>query len=206
MTDSKRAELEALRAETETALEPTLTEAQTQVVFGTGNPQAAMMIVGEAPGPQEDRIGEPFVGPSGEVMNDVLAELGIRRESLWISNVVKIWPTRRDGDSLRTRPPYAAERRASRPFFEREVALISPDVMVLVGGTAAKEILGTSFKITEQRGEWFSGLYDIPTIATYHPSYILRMGGPTSKRGAQILRDFKADLKRAAARAGTRDA
>lgn len=194
--------LEALREETIRELEPTLSDDQTKVVFGAGNPDARMMLVGEAPGPQEDKEGIPFVGTSGEALTDVLAGLGLDREDLWISNVVKVWPNRRNGNSVRTRPPYAAERRASWPFFEREVELVAPDVMVLLGGTAAKQILDRDFKVTQQRGEWYEGLHGIPTIATYHPAYILRMGGFNSSRGAELAEEFTSDLKKAATRAG----
>lgn len=202
MSTDTAEQIEALRQETERELEPTLNEDQKQVVFGAGNPNARMMLVGEAPGPQEDKEGTPFVGTSGQALNDILAEIGLDREELWISNVVKIWPNKRDGNTLRTRSPYADERRASWPFFEREVEIISPEVMVLLGGTAAKQILDSDFKVTKQRGEWYDGLNGIPTLATYHPSYILRMGGFDSTRGAELTEEFKSDLKKAAIRAG----
>lgn len=194
--------LEALRQETKQQLEPTLGDDQNNVVFGAGNPCARMILVGEAPGPQENKEGKPFVGTSGQALDDMLEEVGLDREELWISNVVKVWPNTRNGDSLRTRPPYAAERRASWPFFEREVEIISPEVMVLLGGTAAKQILDSNFKVTRQRGEWYDGLNGIPTLATYHPSYILRMGGFDSSRGARLAEELKSDLKKAALRAG----
>lgn len=202
MSTDTAEQIEALRQETKRELEPTLNEDQTQVVFGAGNPNARMMLVGEAPGPQEDKQGIPFVGTSGQTLNDVLAELGIDRDDLWISNVVKIWPNKRDGNRVRTRSPYADERRTSWPFFEREVEIISPAVMVLLGGTAAKQILDSDFKVTKRRGEWYDGLDGIPTLATYHPSYILRMGGFDSTRGAELTEEFKSDLKKAAIRAG----
>ncbi len=194
--------IEVLRAETIATLTPLLTEDQTQVVFGVGDPASPLMLVGEAPGPQEDREGEPFVGRSGQFLNEALREIGLERERIWISNTVKVWPTTRTGRSLKTRPPNAAEKKASHPFFEREVALIGPKVILCLGGTAAKALIGKAFKITQERGEWREGPQGIPTLATYHPSYILRVQGMSPDSGAQLKQDFVADLSRAARRAG----
>lgn len=200
--EEKRAAIEALRQEAIQALSPLLTEDQTQVVFGAGDPTSPMVLVGEAPGPQEDKQGVPFVGPSGELLTRVLKELGLNREQLWITNVVKVWPTRRNGRSLRTRPPNVAERRASRPFFEREIAIIQPRVLVLLGGTAAQEVLGRRVKLTEERGQWFDTPFGVPAIVTFHPSYILRLQGMAPEEGQAALEAFRSDLRQAALRAG----
>lgn len=198
----KHEAMEQLRAETIAALTPLLTEDQTQVVFGDGDPHSPLMLVGEAPGPQEDQQGTPFVGKSGQLLEKTLAQLGLQREQLWISNTVKVWPTTRQGRSLKTRPPQAAEKKASRPFFDREVALLQPQVILCVGGTAAQALIGKDFKITQERGEWREGPHAIPTIATLHPSYILRLQGIAPDQAAQALEDFTTDLRRAALRAG----
>lgn len=199
---SRQEAIERLRQETIEALSPELTEDQTQVVFGTGDPASPLMLVGEAPGPQEDAAGIPFVGPSGKLLGEALDELGLDREQLWISNTVKVWPNRRNGRSLRTRPPYAAEKRASRPFFDREIELIQPEVILCLGGTAAQALLGKDFRITKERGEWREGPHGIPTIATLHPSYILRLQGMAPQEGVEALQHFTDDLRRAASRAG----
>ncbi len=198
----KRAALEALRAEAVRALSPLLTADQTQVVFGAGDPASPLALVGEAPGPQEDRAGVPFVGPSGELLERVLRELGIARDQVWITNVVKVWPTRRQGRSRRTRPPNAAERRASRPFFEREMAIVRPRVLVLLGGTAAQEVLGRRLKVNEARGRWFETHLGAPALVTFHPSYIRRLQGMDPARGDRALAAFRDDLREAARRAG----
>lgn len=192
----------ALREQAIATLASTLDEDQIQVVFGAGDPTSPLMIVGEAPRPQEARQGVPFVGPSGELLNETLRELGIDRDRVWISNVVKVWPLTRSGRSVRTRPPTAAEQRASWPFFERELEIIRPKVLVLLGGTAAKAVLGKNFKITAERGEWREGPLGIPALATYHPSYVLRLQGMDPARGAEVLAQFKRDLQRAVERAG----
>lgn len=200
----KQAALEALRRETEAALSTLLTPDQTQVVFGEGNPDAPLMLVGEAPGPQEDREGRPFVGKSGQLLERVLTELGLdRSRDVWISNVVKVWPTRRQGRSLRTRPPNAAERQASWPFFEREVRLIRPKALLLLGGTAAKAVLGRSaVRMRDIRGKWLETPFGIPALVTYHPSYILRMQGMRPDEAERLLAEFRADVRAAAERAG----
>jgi DNA polymerase len=201
MVDTEQA-IEQLRAETIEALTPNLAEDQTQVVFADGNPNSPLMLVGEAPGPEEDRTGKPFVGASGRLLNQALEQLGLDREKLWISNTVKVWPNQRSGRSLKTRPPNAAEKKASRPFFDREIELIRPQVILCLGGTAAQALIGKSFKITKERGEWREGPLGIPTMATLHPSYILRLQGMAPESGEEALRNFTDDLRRAAQRAG----
>jgi DNA polymerase len=203
---SNQGKIEALRNETVEALTPMLTDDQTQVVFGSGNPDSPLMIVGEAPGPQEDREGTPFVGRSGQLLNAALEKLGLSRDEVWISNVVKVWPNKRNGKTLKTRAPYVAERKASRPFFEREVGIVEPKAIICLGGTAAKELIDRDFRITEERGEWRKGPQNIPTLATYHPSYILRMQSTSTDVGEVMLQEFTNDLRRAAARAGLLEA
>jgi DNA polymerase len=192
----------ALKAETIDALTPTLTPDQRQVVFGFGDPASPLMLVGEAPGPQEDAQGEPFVGKSGQLLQQVLGELGLERKDVWISNVVKVWPTKREGKSLKTRPPSAAEKKASRPYFERELELIRPKVVLCLGGTAAQALLGKDFKITAARGEFREGPLGTPTIATLHPSYILRLQGMAPAEYEIALENFRTDVRTAVERAG----
>lgn len=194
--------IEQLRAETVAALTPELGEDQTQVVFADGDPASPLMLVGEAPGPEEDKQGRPFVGASGRLLNETLQKLGLARDQLWISNTVKVWPNQRSGRSLKTRPPNAAEKKASRPFFDREVALVRPQVILCLGGTAAQALIGKTFKITQERGEWREGPHGIPTIATLHPSYILRLQGMDPRAGEEAMQFFATDLRRAAERAG----
>ncbi|MBA3530485.1 MAG: uracil-DNA glycosylase [Ardenticatenales bacterium] len=194
--------IEQLRQETIDTLTPTLTEEQTQVVFAAGDPTSPLMLVGEAPGPQEDQQGTPFVGPSGKLLESALTQLGLTRDQLWISNTVKVWPNTRNGRSLKTRPPQAAEKKASRPFFEREIELIRPKAILCLGGTAAQAVIDKSFKITQERGQWREGPHDTPTMATFHPSYILRLQGMAPADGAAALQSFIDDLRLAAQRAG----
>lgn len=199
---TKSESIAALKAETITALTPSLTPDQRQVVFSFGDTESPLMLVGEAPGPQEDAQGEPFVGKSGQLLQQVLGELGLKRENVYISNVVKVWPTKRNGKSLTTRPPTAAEKKASRPYFDRELDIVKPQVILCLGGTAAQALLGKDFKITTSRGEFREGPLGIDTIATLHPSYILRLQGMAPTEYEIAFANFRADVRKAVEKAG----
>jgi uracil-DNA glycosylase len=155
-----------------------LRQTATNTVFADGNPAARLMLIGEAPGGEEDRIGRPFVGRSGQLLDRMLAAIGIDRNSAYITNVL-YW--RPPGN----RKPTPAEIAACLPFVQRHIALVRPAVLVLCGGTAASTLLATTEGITKLRGRWLdlavAGLdRPVKTIATYHPSYLLR--SPERKR------------------------
>lgn len=161
-----------------------LKETATNTVFGDGNPEARIMLVGEAPGADEDRQGRPFVGVSGQLLDRMLACIHLDRKSVYITNVV-YW--RPPGN----RKPTAAELAACLPFVERHIALVSPEILVLVGGTPASALLARKEGIMKLRGQWLQ--YEgpgmsrpIPTMPTYHPAFLLRQ--PAQKRMA--WRDF----------------
>jgi len=156
----------------------TLRQTATNTVFADGNAAAALMLIGEAPGSEEDRLGKPFVGRSGQLLDRMLATIGIDRSTAYITNVL-YW--RPPGN----RKPTPAEIATCLPFVLRHIALVRPAVLVLCGGTAASTVLATSEGITRLRGRWFDlaipGLEGpVKTIATYHPSYLLRT--PDRKR------------------------
>lgn len=150
----------------------------TQIVFADGNPKARVMLVGEAPGADEDRLGRPFVGVSGQLLDKIVACIGLARtgegphDSLYISNILNWRPPG-------NRTPTDAEMAISRPFIERHIALIQPKVMILCGGISAKTLMNRADSISRLRGSWHSVL-GIPARATYHPSYLLRT--PSQKR------------------------
>ena len=161
-----------------------LKQTATNLVFADGNPQARYMIVGEAPGPQEDRQGIPFVGPSGKLLDAMLTAIGLDRESVYITNML-FW--RPPGN----RTPTAAEIATCLPFTERHIELVAPDYLMLVGGSSAKSLLGRSEGVLKLRGRWFHYQSPemprpIPALATLHPAYLLRQ--PAQKRLA--WRDF----------------
>ena len=162
----------------------------TNTVFSDGGPGADLMFVGEAPGVDEDRQGYPFVGASGQLLNRMLTALGFERNSVYITNVI-FW--RPPGN----RSPTAAELAACLPFVRRQVELIRPKVLVLLGGSAAKTMLDRSEGIMRLRGKWYDYLTDgldapIPAVSTFHPAFLLRQ--PAQKREA--WRDFLAILEK----------
>jgi DNA polymerase len=150
----------------------------TKTVFCDGNRQAGLMLIGEAPGAQEDAQGIPFCGPSGWLLDKMFAAIGYDRTSFYITNTV-FW--RPPGN----RQPNAEELAICKPFVERHIALIDPKLLVLVGGTAAKAVLGTETGVTRLRGKAYSyrtpyADKDYPVAVIYHPSYLLRQ--PAQKR------------------------
>ena len=162
----------------------------TQLVFADGNPQGRVMLVGEAPGYDEDIVGRPFVGRSGKLLDLMMAAIKLDRETAYIANVV---PWRPPGN----RTPTPQETAICLPFIRRQIELADPDILVCLGGPAMQTLLGIKDGITRSRGRWFSydtGSREIRALATFHPAFLLR--SPLQKRFA--WRDFLA-LKKALA-------
>jgi uracil-DNA glycosylase len=180
----------------------------TQTVFGEGPKDARVVMVGEQPGDREDVEGRPFVGPAGRVLDDALDEAGIDRGDAYLTNAVKHfkWKAGRGKRRLHQRPD-AAEVRACRPWLEAELAVVRPELLVLLGATAAQSLLGPSFRVTRERGRMLESDLAPLVTATVHPSSILR-GEPSERKDAMAalvadLRGARSELDRlAAARAG----
>jgi uracil-DNA glycosylase family protein len=145
----------------------------TQTVFGVGPLTARLMMIGEAPGEQEDRQGVPFVGAAGRLLDRGLAAMGLNRSEIYITNVVKHRPWVPAGTRKKNRAPKASEIKACRPWLAAELELIRPQIVVCLGALAAKEILGKDFRLTQQRGQWFSTPTIPHVLATLHPAYVL---------------------------------
>jgi len=167
-----------------------LKKTATNLVFADGNPQAKVMLVGEAPGADEDRQGVPFVGVSGQLLDRMLATIGLDRTSVYITNIV---PWRPPGN----RQPTPQEIAACKPFVEKHITLINPEILVLVGGVAMKTLFNTNDGIMRLRGTWQS--YTSPdlkepikAIATYHPSFLLRSPGQKAQSWQDLLMIKKA--------------
>lgn len=144
-------------------------------VTGVGNPNASLCLIGEAPAEYEIREGRPFAGPAGRVLDDVLAQTGIVRASVWLTNVVKCRTMRVVNGRRENRAPLVGELKQWMPLLEEELAIVRPKVIVCLGGTAAKALLGKGFKLTEQRGQWFDGPNGARAMATFHPAYVLHL-------------------------------
>jgi uracil-DNA glycosylase len=166
----------------------------TQTVFGEGPTGAPLMLVGEQPGDREDVAGHPFVGPAGQLLDEALVAAGIDRERVFVTNVVKHFKWKPQGKRRLHERPNSAEIRACRPWLELELDLVRPDVVALLGATAAQAILGRDFRVTERHGELLPPIAEggPRLLATWHPSAILRARTPED-RAAQ-LHDLIEDL------------
>ncbi len=149
------------------------------MVFSSGDPTSRLMLVGEAPGEEEEREGAPFVGPAGEKLIKILSAMGLSRETVYISNVVKYRPKMGDGrfQGAKNRPPTTEEVRACRPFLLAEIAVIKPAVIVALGATAAMGLLDLAECTVKHMRNRFHDLHGIPVMITFHPSYLLRCEG-----------------------------
>jgi uracil-DNA glycosylase len=193
-------ELEAVAAEAAGCTRCRLHQSRTQVVFGQGDPQADLMFVGEAPGVHEDRQGLPFVGPSGQLLNRLLEGIGLRRQDVYVANVVKSRPPS-------NRDPLPDEIAACRPWLDAQIRLVDPKVVVTLGNFAAKTLLETTTGITRLRGRTypFQGRVLLPT---FHPAAALhaqgrRTAGPSPLEGME--EDFRVLAELLAAQAPASD-
>src|SRR6202795_2015169 len=151
-----------------------LCSTRTQTVFGVGNPQAQWLVVGEAPGAEEDRQGEPFVGRAGQLLNSMLRAVGLTREQVYIANVLKCRPPG-------NRDPSALEAAECLPYLEQQIALLKPKIMLAVGRIAAQNLLPADKTLGSLRRQVHGfGISQVPLIVTYHPAYLLRT--PSDKR------------------------
>jgi DNA polymerase len=163
----------------------------TQVVFGAGTSRATIMLVGEQPGDQEDLLGEPFVGPAGRILDDGLERAGIDRRGVYVTNAVKHFRFLMRGKRRIHKKPTAAHIRACLPWLEAEVDAVKPRVIVPLGATAARAIMGPSFRVTRQHGQPHQA-WQRTVVATLHPSSILRRRTEEERHAA--MDEFVADL------------
>ena len=159
---------------------PQLVKSRTQVVFGVGNPEAELMFVGEAPGEDEDKEGEPFVGKAGQLLTKIIVAMGFTREDVYIGNVLKCRPDMPPG-MPGNRKPKPDEMQTCLPYLREQIDIIQPRLIVALGGTAMEGLLGATEPMSRLRGRWhdFQGT---PLMATYHPAYLLRNQSLGEKR------------------------
>jgi len=169
-----------------------LCHGRTHLVFGEGSAKARLVFVGEGPGREEDLAGKPFVGEAGRLLSKIIENgMGLKREEVYICNVVKCRPPR-------NRDPETDEIEACLPFLKQQLRIISPEVICTLGRVPAQALLGRGFRVTQERGRWYSFL-DIPVMPTYHPAYLLR--NPAAKRevwedAQEIMRTMGLEVNR----------
>ncbi len=192
--ESRVEQLDSLRRQAENwAPARNLQSLRETMVFGTGNPEARVMLIGEAPGYQEEKEQQPFVGPAGQKLNDILKAMGLSREEVYISNIVKFRPaTLRQ--TTNNRKPTPEEMAACMPFVKAEIGIVKPECIIALGGTAAEGLLGLTTTVTAMRGTWhdFAGT---PVRVSYHPSYLLQSGGSNPVK-RQVWEDMLAVMEK----------
>ncbi|HZS16922.1 MAG TPA: UdgX family uracil-DNA binding protein [Candidatus Udaeobacter sp.] len=174
----------------------------TQTVFGEGPKHAMIMLVGEQPGDYEDQEGKPFVGPAGKIMDKALEEAGINRKEVYVTNAVKHFKWEPRGKRRIHQKPNSREIAACRPWLEAELRIVRPKLLLCLGATAAQAVFGPSFRVTRERGKLLSSKLAAKTVATVHPSSLLRQ--PDEESRQREYERFVVDL-RAARRAATKE-
>ena len=179
---------------------------RTNTVFGTGDPFSPLMLVGEGPGENEDATGLPFVGRAGKLLDDILAAVDLTRNDVYLTNTVKCRAAVEEGGRMKNRPPRAGEIKACNPYLQGQMEAIKPEIILCLGGPAAKTLIDKDFRITKDRGKW----YDLPdgakAMATFHPAYVLRQRGDdlqTAKRAVwRDIQEVYAEYQKAMERRG----
>jgi DNA polymerase len=171
--DERRTRLALIAEEVRGCTRCGLHEQRNQTVFARGNPFAELCFVGEGPGADEDRLGEPFVGAAGQLLDRMIAAMGYHRDEVYICNVVKCRPPN-------NRKPEPVEMASCMPYLTQQLALVQPKVIVALGATAMQGMMGTTEGITRMRGKWKLSKGSIPVMPTFHPAYLLRQ--PAAKR------------------------
>ncbi len=165
-----------------------------QAVFGEGPNSAEIVLIGEQPGDEEDRQGHPFVGPSGKLLDRALADAGIDRSLVYVTNAVKHFKFEERGKRRIHKKPSALEIRACRPWLEAEIDLIQPQIIVCLGASAAQSIFGATYRLTKERGQFVRNSWAPHVTSTVHPSAILR--APDEEQRHIEYEKFVADLKK----------
>jgi DNA polymerase len=196
MTTKAAAELADVAAEAKACENCDLYRDATQTVFGEGPVPAELMLVGEQPGDREDQAGRPFVGPAGRILDEALAQVGLDRTTLYVTNAVKHFKWRARGKRRIHERPDVGEIDACAPWLDREVALVRPRVIVAMGATAVRALLGRAATISSLRGGLHTSRFGVPLAVTVHPSAIVRVRDADERRAA--LDGFAEDLRRAA--------
>ena len=175
-------------------------ETRRQVVFGAGNPNADIMLVGEAPSATDDSTGLPYTGPAGDYLDTLLADAGTSRDSVWITNLLRCFEGRRRGGRVENQPARVTEIRACSRWLNLEIQYVAPKVIVAIGSPAGQALISPDFKLTEQRGEVFKRSDGISIVATTQPAYAMRLVNLVDAEAAERERaKILDDLSRAIA-------
>ena len=187
---SNREKLDFLYSQIKSCSRCPLNSTRSTVVFGDGNPDSKLVFIGEAPGKDEDIQGKPFVGRSGQLLSEMILEVfNWQRKDYFITNILKCRPTV-ELKMIKDRPPEKVEIDACLPILMEQLKIIQPEVIVAIGSSSAKALLNSKEGITTLRGKWFK-FNEIPLLATFHPSYVLRNGGKSSPQYKTMIGDLQ---------------
>ena len=188
--------MEALKAQAVVCTDCGLAETRLNVVFGNGDPTSKLVIVAEGPSATDEHTLIPFSGPSGDLLDEVLHANDLDRDEIWITNVIRCRAAVRQGSVTKNRPPKAGEIKACSKWLDGELTLISPSVILCMGSPAANTLIHKGFRMTEERGQWFTDtLYAPFALATYNPAFVLRQEGEAYTRARRVLIGDIADAK-----------
>ncbi|MGH8064092.1 MAG: uracil-DNA glycosylase [Candidatus Entotheonellia bacterium] len=197
----KQRDIEVLRTQALTCPGCPNRATRLRVVFGEGNVHAKVMLVGQGPGVIEEQTGRPFAGPSGRLLDQALAEVGLERGTLWLTNVIKCRAVKSEKGRVVDRAPSAAELKACRPWLDGELGIIQPEIIVCIGVPSAKALIDRKFKLSEEHGQFREGADGTRRIAVFHPAYVLRLRGVDQQAYDQTWRALIEDLRLVAATA-----
>lgn len=191
----KQHQMDALRAQALTCPGCPNRDTRFRVVFGEGDVNAKVMLVGQGPGIVEEQTGRPFAGPSGRLLDQALAEVGLEREKLWLTNVIKCRAVKSEKGRVVDRAPSAAELKACRPWLDGELHIIQPEIIVCIGVPSAKALIDKKFKLSEEHGQMREAPDGTRRTAVFHPAYVLRLRGVDQQAYEQTWRALIADLR-----------
>jgi DNA polymerase len=170
-----------------------------RVVFGEGDVHSKVMLVGQGPGVVEEQTGRPFAGPSGRLLDQALTEAGLKREHLWLTNVIKCRAVKNEKGRLSDRAPSAAELKACRPWLDGELDIVQPSVIVCIGVPSAKALIDKKFRLSEEHGQIREGEDGIRRLAVFHPAYVLRLRSVDQEAYDRTWQALLGDLKEVSA-------
>ena len=159
---------------------------RTNTVFGVGDPHSPLMLVGEGPGENEDATGLPFVGRAGKLLDDILAAVKLSRDQVYLTNTVKCRAAVEEGGRMKNRQPKTSEIRACNPYLEAQMEAVKPEIILCLGGPAAKTLIDKDFRITKDRGKWYE-VHGAKAMATFHPAYVLRQRGDDLQQTKRLV-------------------
>jgi len=175
--EGREKRLEDLARQVSVCTKCDLATTRTNTVFASGDPYSPLMLVGEGPGENEDATGLPFVGRAGKLLDDILGAVDLTRDNVYLTNTVKCRAAVEEGGRMRNRQPKTTETRACNPYLQGQMEAVKPEIILCLGGPAAKTLIDKDFKITKDRGKWYDLANGARAMATFHPAYVLRQRG-----------------------------